>query len=224
MLTLRSYPLFFRCFSFVLIVLRQFWYQNKHRSVWSIIASQSRTRQKKKKKFHRIFSTTRNPATTPPSKSLHDISTKPHQKTISQYPHESSHQKVTRQPKPFDPTTNKPHLSILATVEAPHQLPKKPATTTHKPQTKKKKKKKEEEEKKEPTQAISHQPRPTNQPSATAAQQPPAADPSATAANTIFAPDHLRWGRQPPPMQDPRQAAATPPQSSSSCTAAVINH
>ena len=56
-----------------------------------------------------------------------------HQKTISQYPHVSSHQKVTRQPKPFDPTTNKPHLSILATVEAPHQLLEKPATTTHKP-------------------------------------------------------------------------------------------
>ena len=85
-----------------------------------------------KKKIHRIFSTTRNPATTPPSKSVHDISAKPHQKTISQYPHVSSHQKVTRQPKPFDPTTNKPHLSILATVEAPHQLLEKPATTTHK--------------------------------------------------------------------------------------------
>ena len=41
-----------------------------------------------------------------------------HQKTISQYPHVSSHQKVTRQPKPFDPTTNKPHLSILTTSGA----------------------------------------------------------------------------------------------------------
>ena len=122
-------PLFFRCFSFVLVVLRQFWYQSKHRSVWSIIASQSRTK-KKKKFFHHIFSTTRNPATTPPSKSLHDISAKPHQLP--------SHQKVTRQPKPFDPTTNKPHLSILVIVEAPHQLPKKPATTTHKPPKKQK--------------------------------------------------------------------------------------
>ena len=120
-------PLFFRCFNFVLVVLRQFWYQSKHRSIWSIIASQSK---KIKKTFHYIFSTTRNPATTPPSKSLHDISAKPHQLP--------SHQKVTRQPKPFDPTTNKPHLSILAIVEAPHQLPEKPATTTHKPPKKQK--------------------------------------------------------------------------------------
>ena len=85
---------------------------------------------KKKKKFHRIFSTTRNPVTAPPSKSLHDISAKPHQTTISQYPHVSSPQKVTHQPKHFDPTTNKPHLSILAIVKAPHQLLEKPATTT----------------------------------------------------------------------------------------------
>ena len=113
---------------------------------------------KKKKKFHRIFSTTRNPVTAPPSKSLHDISAKPHQTTISQYPHVSSPQKVTHQPKHFDPTTNKPHLSILATAKAPHQLLEKPTTTTHKPQKKKKEKKKErkKERKKEPTQTISH--------------------------------------------------------------------
>ena len=205
-LTFMSYLLFFCYFNFVLVVLRQFWYQSKHRSIWS---NRKSIQNQTKKKIHRIFSTTRNPATPPPSKSLHDISAKPHQTTISQYPHVSSHQKVTRQPKPFDPTTNKPHLSILATVEAPHQLLEKPATTTHKTQRKK---------------AISHQPRPTNQPSAAAAHQPPAADPSATAADTIFALDHLCWGRQPPPMQDLRQAAATPPQSSSSCAAAVIDH
>ena len=33
--------------------------------------------KKKKRSFHRIFSTSRNPATTPPSKSLHDIFSKP---------------------------------------------------------------------------------------------------------------------------------------------------
>ena len=130
-----SYLLFFCYFNFVLVVLRQFWYQSKHRSIWS---NRKSIQNQTKKKIHRIFSTTRNPATTPPSKSVHDISAKPHQTTISQYPHVSSHQKVTRQPKPFDPTTNKPHLSILATVEAPHQLLEKPATTTHKPQKKKK--------------------------------------------------------------------------------------
>ena len=128
---------------------------------------------KKKKNFHRILSTTRNPATTPPSKSLHDISTKPHQKTISQYPHVSSHQKVTRQPKPFDPTTNKPHLSILATVEAPHQLPKKPATTTHKPQTKKKTKKKKKNKKRKKERKNPRKPLATSRDPQIKPQSPP---------------------------------------------------
>ena len=219
-----SYLLFFCYFNFVLVVLRQFWYQSKHRSIWS---NRKSIQNQTKKKIHRIFSTTRNPATTPPSKSVHDISAKPHQTTISQYPHVSSHQKVTRQPKPFDPTTNKPHLSILATVEAPHQLPKKPAPTTHKPQAnknkKKKKKKKRKKERKNPRKPlatsrdpqINPQPPPPNS-HQLQTHQPPLPTPSS--------PDHLRWGRQPPPMQDPRQAAATLPQSSSSCTAAVIDH
>ena len=139
--------------------------------------------KKKKKTFTVYFPP---PEIQPPHHLQNPFTTslpKPCQKTISQYPHVSSHQKVTRQPKPFDPATNKPHLSILATIEAPNQLPEKPATTTHK-QLKKKKK--------QPTQAISHQPRPTNQPAAAAAHQPPAADPSATVADTIFAPAHLR--------------------------------
>ena len=146
MLTPRSYPFILLLFQFCsscpasILVSEQTPIRLKHHCK----SIQNQT----KKSFHRIFSTTTNPATIPPSKSLHDFSAKPHQKTISQYPHVSSHQKVTRQPKPFDPTTNKPHLSILATIEAPHQLPEKSATTTHKPQKKKKKK--------EPMQAISH--------------------------------------------------------------------
>ena len=94
--------------------------------------------KKKKKTFTVYFPP---PEIQPPHHLQNPFTTsmpKPCQKTISQYPHVSSHQKVTHQPKPFDPTTNKPHLSILATVEVPHQLLEKPATTTHK-QLKKKK-------------------------------------------------------------------------------------
>ena len=62
--TPKLYPLFFHYFNFVLVVLRQFWYQSKHRSIWSEASrSQSKTRKnhhkKKKKKIplHRVFST-----------------------------------------------------------------------------------------------------------------------------------------------------------------------
>jgi len=68
--------------------------------------------RKSRKRHSPYFSTTRNPATIPPSKSLRHISTKPtseNHQSIPTGPHVSSHQKVTHQPKPFDPTTNKPH-------------------------------------------------------------------------------------------------------------------
>ena len=61
-LTPRPYLLFFRYFNFVLVVLRQFWHQSKHRSV-AASHSKSRTRknhQKKKKKktpLRHVFST-----------------------------------------------------------------------------------------------------------------------------------------------------------------------
>ncbi|KAF3965974.1 hypothetical protein CMV_009881 [Castanea mollissima] len=38
------------------------------------------------------------------------------------------YQATRRQPKPFDPKNQQTHLSILATIEAPHQLLEKPAT------------------------------------------------------------------------------------------------
>ena len=55
----RPYILFFRYFNFVLVVLHQFWYQSKHRSV-ATSHSKSRTRknhhQKKKKTLSVMFS------------------------------------------------------------------------------------------------------------------------------------------------------------------------
>ena len=60
-LTPRSYLLFFCYFNFVLVVLRQFWYQSKHRSILSIsqsIQNQKKNHHKKKKiPPHRVFST-----------------------------------------------------------------------------------------------------------------------------------------------------------------------
>ena len=50
MLTPRSYPLFFRSFNFVLVVLRQFWYQSKHRSVEASPQERARKYHQKKKK------------------------------------------------------------------------------------------------------------------------------------------------------------------------------
>ena len=85
-----------------------------------------------------------------------------------------------------------------------------PQPTNHK--QKKKKEEEKKERKKEPTQAISHQPRPTNQPSAAATQQPPAADPSATTANTIFA--------RPPPLRTSTTADARP--ETGSCHSAAV--
>ena len=49
MLTPRSYLLFFRYFNFVLVVLRQFWYQSKHRSVEASPQERARKYHQKKK-------------------------------------------------------------------------------------------------------------------------------------------------------------------------------
>ena len=61
--TPKLYPLFFHYFNFVLVVLRQFWYQSKHRSIWSEASrSQSKNRKnhhkkkKKKKSLSIVFS------------------------------------------------------------------------------------------------------------------------------------------------------------------------
>ena len=74
-LTPRSYLLFFRSFNFVLVVLRQFWYQSKHRSVEA--SPQERTRkyhpQKKRKKPTRSTPTASKHQ--PPAAETHKINT-----------------------------------------------------------------------------------------------------------------------------------------------------
>ena len=75
----KSYPSIFYCLDFVPAVPCQ-----NIRANTDIFEISSQVNpeldkkiQKYKKSFHRIFSTSRNPATMPPSKSLHDISAKP---------------------------------------------------------------------------------------------------------------------------------------------------
>ena len=62
-LTPRSYILFFRYFNFVLVVLRQFWYQSKHRSVEVSLQERIRKIKQKKKKnpLLSLFSTHQTP-------------------------------------------------------------------------------------------------------------------------------------------------------------------
>ena len=91
MLTPRSYPLFFRSFNIVLVVLRQFWYQSKHRSVEA--SPQERTRkyhpQKKEKKRKKKKKPTRSTPTA--SKPINHQPPKPTRSTPTA-PKPNSHQ------------------------------------------------------------------------------------------------------------------------------------